>query len=615
MPRTRFLIAATLLLAAACNKENPVLPTQPGSPSASAVTIVVTSDRGSLEANSQQPAMLTITAHNADGTAVTDGTDVAINTNLGNFGVDAAGKPVQLVTKKTAAGVVTTQFFAGDTAGTANILAQIGTNVGRLNLPIAVPAVAPVADFTFETNGLSAIFTSAATGSSLSYSWDFGDSVTSSDISPKHDYKSVGTYTVKLTVTNTGGSSSKSKFVTIAGGPPVVASFTFAANALTVLFTDTSTGSPTTWSWNFGDSSSDTTKNPQHVYAKAGTYTVKLTATNSFGSSASVTQFVTVGSVPVADFTSQTSGLKVIFNDTSTGAPTSWSWDFGDSGSDTIQNPVHTYAAVGTYNVTLTVMNSSGSSQKSHFVTVSQGDPPKAQFTTQIAGLQVIFTDASTNSPTSWDWDFGDNSTHATTQNATHNYANAGTYNVTLKVGNAAGSSTASTFVTVNGAPVADFSFTVASSNTLGVNFFDQSIGSPTAWAWNFGDCATSESCTDNKQNTAHVYGSPGVYSVQLMVSNSAGSSKVTKSVAAGSPNPEFTFQVTGLVVMFTDTSSPTPTTRAWDFGDCATTPSTCSSNAANPTHTYTASGTYNVRLSVANAGGSASISHLVTVP
>ena len=617
MPRNRFLLAATLLLTVACNKENPVLPTQPGPPSTSAVTITVTSDRGSLEANSQTAATLTVTAKNADNTPVADGTDVTVNTNLGNFGVDSTGKPVQLVTKKTVGGVITTQFFAGDTAGTANILAQIGTNVGRLNLPISTPAVAPTADFTFETNGLSAIFTSAATGTSLTYLWDFGDNSSSNEINPKHDYKAVGTFTVKLTVTNTGGSSSKSKFVAIAGGTPVVPSFTFISNALTVIFTDTSAGSPTSWLWDFGDNSTDNSKNPQHVYAKAGTYTVKLTVSNGSGSSASTTQFVTVGTVPVADFTSETAGLSAIFHDTSTGNPTTWKWDFGDNTSDTIQNPTHTYPQIGTYNVMLTVTNSSGSSQKSHFVTLSENDLPKAQFTTQISGLQVNFTDTSTNTPTSWDWDFGDNSKHATTQNATHTYDKAGTYNVTLKVGNAAGFASASSFVTVNVAPVADFFFTVATSNSLSINFFDQSTGSPTAWSWNFGDCGSTTSCTDDKQTTSHTYASPGIYPVQLTVSNSAGSSKVTKNVSAGAPTADFTYQTgSGHTVTFTDRSFPNITVRAWDFGDCSTSPSTCSSNATNPTHTYAAAGTYTVVLNVGNASGQqSSVSKQVVVP
>ena len=52
---------------------------------------------------------------------------------------------------------------------------------------------------------------------------------------------------------------------------------------LTVGFTDTSTGSPTAWSWNFGDSSTSTAQNPSHTYTSAGAYTVALTAYNQYG--------------------------------------------------------------------------------------------------------------------------------------------------------------------------------------------------------------------------------------------------------------------------------------------------------------------------------------------
>lgn len=59
---------------------------------------------------------------------------------------------------------------------------------------------------------------------------------------------------------------------------------------LNVLFTDTSTGSPTAWNWNFGDGTSSTQKNPAHVYSTAGTYTVTLTASNSAGSNTATKQ-------------------------------------------------------------------------------------------------------------------------------------------------------------------------------------------------------------------------------------------------------------------------------------------------------------------------------------
>jgi hypothetical protein len=72
--------------------------------------------------------------------------------------------------------------------------------------------------------------------------------------------------------------------------------------------------------------------------------------------------------------------------------------------------------------------------------------PPVADFTgTPTSGarpLSVAFTDLSTNSPTSWDWDFGDGSAHGTTQNPTHSYTAAGTYTVVLVATNAGGSNT-----------------------------------------------------------------------------------------------------------------------------------------------------------------------------
>jgi hypothetical protein len=78
---------------------------------------------------------------------------------------------------------------------------------------------------------------------------------------------------------------------------------------------------------------------------------------------------------PVASFTFVTNNLTVIFHDTSTGPPSSWTWMFGDSATSNAQNPVHSYAAAGTYTVTLTVSNATGSSTTSQFVTVASPGP------------------------------------------------------------------------------------------------------------------------------------------------------------------------------------------------------------------------------------------------
>jgi len=139
---------------------------------------------------------------------------------------------------------------------------------------------------------------------------------------------------------------------------------------LIVQFTDQSSGSPTTWSWTFGDGETSTIRNPTHTYSMPGTYTVSLTVTNNGGSdTATRTNYITVTSAPitppVADFTANvTTGpapLTVQFTDLSTNDPTSWSWDFGDGETSTTPGPVHTYTTAGTYTVTLIVSNAAGS--------------------------------------------------------------------------------------------------------------------------------------------------------------------------------------------------------------------------------------------------------------
>src|SRR5438270_12656964 len=173
---TRLL--ALLLLTSACSghHENPVLPTDPGGPSGAALfTITVTSDVSQLIAGTSAGTPLHITARHTDGTPPADGAEVAVNTNIGSFGVDAAGKPVQLAKTIFTAGNATVEFFAGSDTGVANILAQSGTNIGRLNLPIVAAPAPPVANFTFSANGLTVLFTDASTGSPATYRWMFGD--------------------------------------------------------------------------------------------------------------------------------------------------------------------------------------------------------------------------------------------------------------------------------------------------------------------------------------------------------------------------------------------------------------------------------------------------------
>lgn len=537
MYRRLLSLAFAALVATACDSTNPVAPStdNTGGGSSETLTVSVSSDRGRLEASSTQGATLTVTARKRDGSPAPDGTEVALNTSLGNFGTDEGGKPIQLVKAPLAGGRATVPFYAGAETGTANILAQVGTSVGRLNLPIVEASAPPVAEFTFEASGLSVLFTDASTGTPAAWSWDFGDGKTSTAQSPLHTYSEAGSYAVSLLVTSPAGQSTRRKFVTVEAGDPLIADFSFELNGLSTLFSDESAGKPTRWSWDFGDGKSSTAKSPSHTYARPGTYAVSLTITNAFGVSDSTSKFVTpsLGEAPVADFLAETDGLRALFTDTSTNRPTSWRWDFGDGTTSTAQNPEHAYAREGTFNVTLTAINAAGQSSKSKFVAVSLGDPPEADFEFQVNGLNVVFVDRSKNKPTAWSWDFGECAgaqCRSTEQNPSYTYQKPGRYTVILTATNAAGSSRATKLVTVASAapPVAGFCY---KRNKLVVIFTDTSTQSPTSWQWDFGDCATNEACRSTAQHPGHTYAEPGTYAVTLTATNAAGQSTNSKFV------------------------------------------------------------------------------------
>ncbi|HEY3227861.1 MAG TPA: PKD domain-containing protein, partial [Roseiflexaceae bacterium] len=136
--------------------------------------------------------------------------------------------------------------------------------------------------------------------------------------------------------------------------PPPTADFsgtpTSGTAPLTVNFSDASSGSPTSWAWDFDNNgvTDSTAQNPSFIYNNPGTYTVKLTVANTNGSNTKTrTNYITVNSAggPTADFsampTSGTAPLTVNFSDLSSGNPTSWAWDFDNNGvtDSTAQDP------------------------------------------------------------------------------------------------------------------------------------------------------------------------------------------------------------------------------------------------------------------------------------
>ena len=136
-------------------------------------------------------------------------------------------------------------------------------------------------------------FTDLSTGTITGRTWTFGDGGSSTATAPTHVYGAAGQYTVTLTVSGGGTSAQASRVVSVASPAPVLpnvsAAFDFTPsspnNGDTVSFFDRSGGSPSSWSWSFGDGGSSAQQNPTHAYTIPGSYTVTLTARNAVSSS------------------------------------------------------------------------------------------------------------------------------------------------------------------------------------------------------------------------------------------------------------------------------------------------------------------------------------------
>lgn len=198
--------------------------------------------------------------------------------------------------------------------------------------------------------------------------------------------------------------------------------------------------------WSFGDGATSTEANPTHRYAAAGTYEVSLTVTDDRGATDTVVKQVPVtfvDTVPAAAFVQTCDNRTCTFDASASsdveGPLQGFAWDFGDGTSAEGAVAEHTFAADGTYEVTLTVTDGAGqeaSTSSPVSVTYVYADPV-AVLGSSCTDLACTF-DGSASSDAdgpvaTWAWDLGDGTT-ADGATVEHTYAAAGTYPVVLTV-------------------------------------------------------------------------------------------------------------------------------------------------------------------------------------
>jgi PKD repeat protein len=320
-------------------------------------------------------------------------------------------------------------------------------------------------------------------------------------------------------VTNARGCVTRAS-VRIISKPQPMANFRFdnVCVGQTVTFTNRSAiaADTMTFRWDFGVNgiASDTSRlaNPSYRYPAAGSYLVRLTCTSTFGCVKDTTLTVTVFPLPVASFTVDNACLDspVTFTNTSSipgNTTLRYQWDFGVNGtvSDTsnVANPTYTYPGVGTYTVRLTVRSVQGGCVQSTTknVTVYPKGTPDFTVGTACVGGATAFNNTSIvpNGDTpGYQWDFGDGAT-ATSTNAAHTYASAGTYQVKLTYSTRFGCSTNVTkSVTVSALPTAPRFSNNGTLSTCGSSLVLDAGNPGSSYRWSDGNTARSRTITQN---------------------------------------------------------------------------------------------------------------------
>jgi PKD repeat protein len=298
-------------------------------------------------------------------------------------------------------------------------------------------------------------------------------------------------------------------------------------------------------------------------------------------------------------------GVPTSFQNSTFGStPISYEWDFGDGATSTLESPEHTYSTEGQYTVWLTATNSLGSDSYSQVVNVEAAI--EAAFSTNgtnfTIGAPVEFTNLS-DGPGEFGaitshWDFGDGE-ESTANEPIHAYDAAGEYTVTLTVENDVAIDVATKVLTIDSnvvAPTASFSHNTA-YNGVPVQFSNMSGGtSPLTYVWDFGDGVGTSSLA----NPSYTYEMPGAYTVELTVTNKAGSSATSDLLQVqAAVDADFTTSAMNeageTVHFYNETTGYQPINYLWRLGDGV------SSNGYDVNHSYDDGSHYLVRLSAAN--------------
>lgn len=443
-------------------------------------------------------------------------------------------------------------------------------------------------------------------GEIVGYYWDFGDGSKAEGISTSHRYSQPGKYTVQLTVRDDSELANAESYlreeITV-NAPPVAQAeipAVVAINELVVMDAAESLdpdGQLSEYRWSLGDGSVKAGSKISHKYTQSGTYPVTLTVidnTSTLNNSDEASFSIRVNDPPVPDAGGDRLVNESVVEFDASGSRDKdddiieYCWDFGDGQTDSGIKVSHVYASPGTYKVTLTIKDASGTKTaiQSQNVTVTVNSPPVAD-----AGREQIvaigekvrfrggFSSDADGKIVTYRWTV-DEGVVLEGKNVTHVYEKPGIYQVQLLViDNDGAEDIHTTTVWVNTPPVAKIP-PLPRLAPGQVITFDGSMsydvdGQLDLYEWDFGD----GSQVKKGQTVKYSFKEPGRFTVTLTVkdnSNAAnGISKVSQTVAVNyPPKPDCGHDIVTCdqTILFdagnSSDADKDQLTYFWDFGD-----------------------------------------------
>ena len=501
----------------------------------------------------------------------------------------------------------------------------------------------PVSDFTFDANNqcdsMQVNFTDNSTGAIANYDWDFGNGNTFSGINPPtQNYTSPGAYTIRLTTTTAEGCShTVQRTINVRETPRAGFTVNTVCLNLPSNFVDTSQASVdpiTTYKWFFGDGDSSNLQDPSHIYTSGGNFLVTQIVDNGFCQD-TATFTVTVENPPAADFMSDStngcSPFTVNFTNQSSAGAVSYRWNFGDGSA--ISNAVdtsHTFfnnsAADTSFIVQLIATTVFGCTDTT-FDTISVSPVPQPSFTSDATldcgPLVVNFTNNTSGTNLTFEWDFGDSTPVSNDVNPTHIFENQtlfiSNFDVQLVVTSANGCS--DTIVqTISVFPEPVFTFvTQPDSGCSPLNVRFPSVVGAVSYQWDFGDGSTGTGPTPTHTYVNNTTNDQS-FTARLIAQNAFGCRDTTFGTILVYPNPtsDFTLDTNvGCQPLPIDITNLSLGANSfdWDFDDGTTSDTAAASFVKTYNNTSSSTSFHTIRLiTETNNGCRDTLSRLIEV-